>query len=156
MGPHLFHKGGEMNKETFLEKLEKFLDELPEPLVEPVWYPNIPGQERAVDFIEKLGEVLKMLMEAVVRAMRDEGFFDENPLIRVYPNYPEASGIVIFYKGQKIFEKWVNSFELNFGDREKVKRNAEGWYDEMIGNMSPEEYEYYFYDQVPPWEKRRW
>jgi hypothetical protein len=143
-----------MTKKELIEKigaeLEIILKGLPEPLIQPIWYPGVPEEvEKITVFLNKVEQVLRKLGETVVRTLKDEGFFDENPLIRVYPQYPEASGIVIFYKGRKVFEKWINSFELNWGDKQQVADEAAAWYEEMRQQgMDPDEFEDYF-DQGP-------
>jgi len=139
-----------MTKENFLARALVELERIFEnwPPLEPIWYPGEP--QKLVACLEKWGARLKEMIEIVVLALKEEGFFDENPIIRVYPQYPEASGIVVFYKGQKVFEKWINTFELNWGDRKEVAREVSGWYDQMHQRMRPEDYDYYF-DR--PWEK---
>ncbi len=151
-----------MEKEEFLKKLERVFEGLPSPLVEPVWYPEVPGQKRVIDYLVRLGILMRELAETLARLIKDEALFDENPLILVYPNYPEASGIVIFHKGKRVYEKWVKSFELNFGERQEQRREPNNWrndmpynhvpYDEVPFGMSPEEYDFLY---GPPWE-RRW
>ena len=140
-----------MTQESFLQKaragLEKFFENLPQPLIQPVWYPGEP--EKLMTCLEKWGAGLRELVQIVVETLSEEGFFDENPIIRVYPRYPEASGIVVFHKGQKVFEKWLNTFEWNWNNKQQVTQEASTWYDQMRNGMSPEEYEYYEH----PWER---
>ena len=152
MRPLLFSiEEEEMTKESFLARalveLERIFQNWPQPLFDPVWYPGQP--EKVLACLDQWGARLKEMIEIVVLALKQEGFFDENPLIRVYPRYPEASGIVVFYKGQQVFEKWINTFEMNWGDRKEVAQEMSGWYDQMHHGMSPEEYEYF--DR--PWER---
>jgi hypothetical protein len=146
-----------MTGKEFVEKvrseLEKIITGLPKPLLEPIWYPV--DLEKTMELVGKIGTTLKNLTEIMVKALKDEGFFDENPVIRVYPNYPEASGIVVFYKGKKVFERWINSFELNWGDKQQVENEVSAWYEQMRQQgISPEEYEY-FMDQDPGWRFQR-
>ena len=133
-----------MDVRTFMDKVEKFLNELPQPLIEPIWYPIPEDISKLVECIKKLENLLLNLAQMVINSLKEEGFFEENPLIRVYPNYPEATGIVVFYKGEKVFERWINSFELNWQNKEEVAKEVAGWYEQMSQGMSPEEYRYYF------------
>jgi hypothetical protein len=138
--------------------LAEILNNLPTPLIEPVWFPGVPKDKDEVkDLLARLGELLLWLVEQLVNILQKEGFFDENPLIRVYPNYPDASGIVIFYKGRKVFERWINTFEMNWRDKQTVKKEVTSWYDEMHRGMGrdygPEDVDFYLDEFVPPWER---
>lgn len=145
--------------ERFLSQVEKILNGLPKPLVEPLWYPGVPPEPIELpEFLIQLGEFLRALVELVIKALEDEGFFEENPVIRVYPKYGESSGIVVFYKGRKVWEKWVQNFELNTKDPKAVARETAGWYGEMhqgFQNMTEEEREYYLEYEIPPWEREQ-
>jgi len=97
--------------DKFLDELDRILQNVPVPLIEPMWYPGIPtDQERVREFLSRLGDLLRELVEMVVRQLEDEGFFEENPMIRVYPRYRDASGVVVYYKGEKVFERWINAW----------------------------------------------
>jgi len=143
--------------EKILEKLERILKELPQPLIEPVYYPNIG--ENVLGCMARLVNNLSDLAEKLAKLIKEEALFDENPLIIVYPNHREASGVVVFYKGQRVYEKWVMSFELNFGERQEQRREQNnrrsdmhynGYYDEAPYGMSPEEIDFLY---GPPWER---
>ena len=63
-----------MTGKEFMEKLgselEIILKGLPEPLLEPIWYPGIPAElEKLSEFLSKLEQVLRKLGEPVVRAL---------------------------------------------------------------------------------------
>ena len=133
-----------MDGKTFMDKVENFLNDLPQPLIEPIWYP-IPNEiSKLAECLKKIENLLLNLAQMVINSLKEEGFFEENPIIRVYPNYPEATGIVVFYKGEKIFERWINSFELNWQNKEEVAKEVAGWYEQMNQGMTPDEYRYYF------------
>ncbi len=135
--------------DKILSVLEMTLKELPEPLVEPIWYPGLPKDTKAVrKFLSGLETIIRSVLAVIIEQLKQEGFFDENPVIKVYPNYREATGIIIYYKGEKVFEKWLNSYELNLNDKEEVSRKTSAWYEEMRNNMDPEELENY-HDAFP-------
>ncbi len=157
--------------DKFLAELDSLLQDLPVPLIEPIWYPGIPPEQNKVrEFLDQLEKVLRELVEMVIGQLEREGFFEENPVIRVYPRYQDASGVIVYYKGEKIFERWVHAYELNFGDKRQVARETQGWYEDMYrgaeaygpgpGHMDPDdmgmsEDEYEFYFGAPPWERPR-
>jgi hypothetical protein len=141
-----------MTKQEFIKRcgseLVKLLDELPSPLLEPIWYPGVARElENRAEVLAKIERFLRNLAGKVVKVAVEEGIYDENPLIRIYPNYPEASGIVVFHKGRRVFEKWISSFELNWGDKQQVVNRTADWYEEMRYGMDPDEYERYL-DQI--------
>jgi len=134
-----------MTDKPFMEKviadLELILNNLPQPLLLPIWYPGVPPEsEKLREALEQLGELLRKVAEFLVEAMKQEGFFDENPLIRVYPKYDEASGIIIYYKGRKVFEKWINAFEINWGDKQEVKQEVSSWYEDIRSGLEHDDY----------------
>jgi len=133
-----------MDGKTFMDKVENFLNDLPQPLIEPIWYPIPEEITKLAECLKKIENLLLNLAQIVINSLKEEGFFEENPIIRVYPNYPEATGIVVFYKGEKIFERWINSFELNWQNKEEVAKEVAGWYEQMNQGMTPDEYRYYF------------
>ena len=133
-------------KEKILTELEKIIQELPQPLIEPIWYP-LPDCSTVKELLKKIEKILIRLIEIVIETLKEEGFFDENPLIRVYPRYPDATGVIVYYKGRKVFEKWLNVFELNWNNQQEVADEVLNWYEEIYQQMAPEEYEYYFNNQ---------
>jgi len=143
-----------MDGKTFMDKVENFLNDLPQPLIEPIWYPIPEEITKLAECLKKIENLLLNLAQIVINSLKEEGFFEENPIIRVYPNYPEATGIVIFYKGQKVFERWINSFELNWQNKEEVAKEVAGWYEQMSQGMSPEEYEHYLGQDGERWWPR--
>ena len=130
-----------MDIEKLIQAIEGLLRSLPKPLIEPVWYPGIPNYEQDQGRTwESFRELMKELFEFLIRFLNSEGFFDENPMVHVYADFKNATGVIVYYKGEKVFEKWIASFEI--GDKaqrsEGQRPHAQSPYDQSP--QSPEWY----------------